>query len=125
MSWLFFISSTTTGKDADFSLTANDQNGFNALSALGINVLDTATKSEYTRFANMSDADKAAYIDAQVQAKGGAPVQSPAPRCRLVAIASAGRCPLRRWRLRSKPFVAELSCVAPMDLIAAQAGLTL
>lgn len=65
----FFISSTTTGKDADFSLTANDQNGFNALSALGINVLDTATKSEYTRFANMSDADKAAYIDAQVQAK--------------------------------------------------------
>lgn len=65
----FFISSTTTGKDADFSLTANDQNGFNALSALGINVLDTATKSEYTRFANMSDADKTAYIDAQVQAK--------------------------------------------------------
>ena len=65
----FFISSTTTGKDADFSLTANDQNGFNALSALGINVLDTATKSEYTRFANMSDSDKAAYIDAQVQAK--------------------------------------------------------
>lgn len=65
----FFISSTTTGKDADFSLTANDQNGFNALSALGINVLDTATKNEYTRFANMSDADKAAYIDAQVQAK--------------------------------------------------------
>ena len=65
----FFISSTTTGKDADFSLTANDQNGFNALSALGINVLDTATKSEYTRFANMSDVDKAAYIDAQVQAK--------------------------------------------------------
>ena len=65
----FFISSTTTGKDADFSLTANDQNGFNALSASGINVLDTATKSEYTRFANMSDADKAAYIDAQVQAK--------------------------------------------------------
>ena len=65
----FFISSTTTGKDADFSLTANDQNGFNALSALGINVLDTATKREYTRFANMSDVDKAAYIDAQVQAK--------------------------------------------------------
>lgn len=65
----FFISSTTTGKDADFSLTANDQNGFNALSALGINVLDTATKSEYTRLANMSDVDKAAYIDAQVQVK--------------------------------------------------------
>lgn len=65
----FFISSTTTGKDADFSLTANNQNGFNALTAMGINVLDDATKSEYTRFANMSDADKAAYIDAQVQAK--------------------------------------------------------
>lgn len=65
----FFISSTTTGKDADFSLTANNQNGFGALSALGINVLDKATKSEYTRIANMSNADKTAYIDAQVQAK--------------------------------------------------------
>lgn len=64
-----FISATTTGADADFSLTANNQNGFGALSALGINVLDKATKNEYTRIANMSDADKAAYIDAQVQAK--------------------------------------------------------
>ncbi|MDD6695566.1 MAG: flagellar cap protein FliD N-terminal domain-containing protein, partial [Firmicutes bacterium] len=42
-----FISATTTGADADFSLTANNQNGFGALSALGINVLDKATKSEY------------------------------------------------------------------------------
>ncbi len=64
-----FISATTTGADADFSLTANNQNGFGALSALGINVLDKATKSEYIRIANMSDADKTAYIDAQVQAK--------------------------------------------------------
>ena len=64
-----FISATTTGADADFSLTANNENGFNALSALGINVLDKATKAEYTRVANMSDEDKAAYIDAQVQAK--------------------------------------------------------
>lgn len=64
-----FISATTTGADADFSLTANNQNGFGALSALGINVLDKATKNEYTRIANMSDADKAAYIDVQVQAK--------------------------------------------------------
>lgn len=64
-----FISATTTGADADFSLTANNENGFNALSALGINVLDKATKAEYTRVVNMSDADKAAYIDAQVQAK--------------------------------------------------------
>ncbi|MBU5429488.1 flagellar filament capping protein FliD [Kineothrix sp. MSJ-39] len=65
----FFISSTTTGKNADFSLTANNQNGFKALSAMGINVLDDVTKSEYTRFANMSDSDKAAYIDEQVQTK--------------------------------------------------------
>lgn len=64
-----FISATTTGADADFSLTANNQNGFDALSALGINVLDKATKSEYTRIANMSAVDKTAYIDAQVQAK--------------------------------------------------------
>lgn len=59
----FFISSTAAGKDADFSLTANDANGFSALTALGINVLDSATKSEYTRLTNMSDADKTAYIE--------------------------------------------------------------
>ncbi len=59
----FFISSTAAGKDADFSLTANDANGFSALTALGINVLDVATRSEYTRLTGMSDADKTAYIE--------------------------------------------------------------
>lgn len=58
----FFISSTSAGKDADFSLTANDANGFSALTALGINVLDDATKSEYTRLTKMTDDEKNAYI---------------------------------------------------------------
>ena len=59
----FFISSKSSGKDADFSLTANDANGFSALTALGINVLDSVTQSEYTRLTGMSDADKTAYIE--------------------------------------------------------------
>lgn len=63
-----FISATTTGKDADFSLTANNENGFSALSALGINVLDDATKNEYTRLSNMTEAQKTAYIEAQTTA---------------------------------------------------------
>lgn len=64
----FFISSTKSGKEADFSLTANDAKGFNALTALGVNVLDAASKSEYTRLVNMTDAEKASYIDEKVAA---------------------------------------------------------
>lgn len=62
----FFISSTTTGKDADFSLTANNADGFQALSALGINVMDEATAKEYGKLANMTEEQKAAYIDSEV-----------------------------------------------------------
>lgn len=63
----FFISSTTTGKDADFSLTADNMSGFNALSALGINVMDDLTKKEYTSLANMTAEEKDAYIKAKVE----------------------------------------------------------
>ena len=63
----FFISSTSAGKDADFSLRANDANGLAALTALGINVPDDAAKSEYTKIANMTDDEKNAYIDAKAK----------------------------------------------------------
>lgn len=68
----FFISATETGNDADFSLTANDSNGFKALSALGINVMDAATQKEYTSLANMTDDQKAAYIEKETQARAEA-----------------------------------------------------
>lgn len=63
----FFISSTTTGKDADFSLTADNMSGFSALSALGINVMDDLTKAEYTSLANMTTEEKDAYIQKKVE----------------------------------------------------------
>lgn len=63
----FFMSATETGTEADFSLTANNANGFKALSAMGINVMDDVTKSEYTRLTNMTDEDKTAYIDLETK----------------------------------------------------------
>lgn len=39
-----FLSASSTGKDADFALSANDNNGFNALTALGINMSDSYEK---------------------------------------------------------------------------------
>lgn len=61
-----FLSASTTGKDADFALTANDTNGFNTLSALGINVLDKNTKAQYEYYANLTADDKQALIDEEV-----------------------------------------------------------
>lgn len=40
-----FISSTTTGKNGDFTLTGTDQKGMEALKALGVNVASAATSS--------------------------------------------------------------------------------
>lgn len=56
-----FLSATDTGEYADFTLTANDGNGFDALTALGINLSDP-----YGSLANMSDTEKQSWIDAEV-----------------------------------------------------------
>lgn len=61
-----FLSASTTGKDADFALTANDTNGFNALTALGINVLDKASEAQYQYYANLTADEKQALIDEEV-----------------------------------------------------------
>ena len=61
-----FVSSKTTGEDADFAITAGTEGGFKALSALGINWMDTQTKAEYTKLAALSDTEKAAMIEAEV-----------------------------------------------------------
>ena len=53
----FFISSPTMGSAGDFSLTANNENGFNALTALGINYLDPDPEavSPYQWLADLKD----------------------------------------------------------------------
>lgn len=61
-----FISAKTTGAKADFALTASTDGGFKALSALGINVMDTQTKAQYEKYANLSADEKAAMITAEV-----------------------------------------------------------
>ena len=51
----FFISAKESGKDNDFSLTANDANGLNALKALGIYTVNDTDKAEYIRHAALKE----------------------------------------------------------------------
>ena len=51
----FFISAKESGKDNDFSLTANDANGLNALKALGIYTVNDTDKAEYIRLAALAE----------------------------------------------------------------------
>lgn len=51
----FFISAKESGKNNDFSLTANDANGLNALKALGIYTVNDTDKAEYTRLAALTE----------------------------------------------------------------------
>ncbi len=53
-----FLSASSTGKDADFTIMANGKKGFDALSALGINTSDA-----YEDLANMSPEEKQAWIE--------------------------------------------------------------
>lgn len=62
-----FVSAKETGKDADFAITADNQGGSKALSVLGINVLDSTTLAQYTKYANLTDTEKQALIDEEVQ----------------------------------------------------------
>ena len=52
-----FVWAKTTGKDSDFALTASTEGGFNALSALGINVMDKLTEAQYNVYAGFADAN--------------------------------------------------------------------
>lgn len=51
----FFISAKESGKDNDFSLTANDSNGLNALKSLGIYSVNKTDKAEYERLASLTE----------------------------------------------------------------------
>ena len=49
----FFIGADGSGKDADFTITALDDNGTDALSKLGILVYDDTSKAVYQKYADM------------------------------------------------------------------------
>lgn len=51
----FFISAKESGKDNDFSLTANNDNGLNALKKLGIYTVNKTDKAEYQRLASLTE----------------------------------------------------------------------
>lgn len=67
----FFIGASASGKAADFSITANNAQGTNALDTLGILVYDDKALSQYQKYADMrTDAD--AYqstVDQEVAAR--------------------------------------------------------
>lgn len=61
-----FLSAKTTGAASDFSLTASTTSGFNALTKLGINVLDASAKKSYEKIANMTADERQQMIDDEV-----------------------------------------------------------
>ena len=65
----FFISSTASGKDANFTITANDENGLNALNALGLVTKEDLENDEYKLWASYKDDEDAykAALAAEVQ----------------------------------------------------------
>ncbi len=63
------IASTKSGEKNDFTITAVNADGTDALKALGILSYDDAAKAEYGKYANMSAAEKQKAIDADVAAK--------------------------------------------------------
>lgn len=76
----FFVSAKESGKDNDFSITALDQNGANALSALGLQVSsggDAASRAEYETYSKYyvagdrgaTLANMRAMIDADVETR--------------------------------------------------------
>ncbi len=63
------IAAKKSGTESDFTLTAADSNGTDALRKLGILVYDAAAMKEYQKYADMSAADKQAAIDKDVNSR--------------------------------------------------------
>lgn len=70
-----YIGATETGKNADFTLTASNAKGTNALDKLGILTYDENTLKAYQKYAGMSDADKQSLINSRVEARRAAYVK--------------------------------------------------
>lgn len=62
----FHVAAKKSGEKNDFSLTATNSAGKNALDKLGMLTYDEAAMKEYGKYANMSASDKQAAIDADV-----------------------------------------------------------
>ena len=63
------IAAKKSGTESDFTLTAADSNGTDALRKLGILVYDAVAMKEYQKYADMSAADKQAAIDKDVNSR--------------------------------------------------------
>lgn len=73
----FFIGATESGKDADFSITAVNDQGTNALDKLGILVYDETTLASYQKYADMlNDTDTYnATVDKEVASRLAAQIK--------------------------------------------------
>lgn len=73
----FFIGATESGKDADFSITAVNDQGTNALDKLGILVYDDTTLASYQKYADMlTDTDTYnAAVDKEVASRLAAQIK--------------------------------------------------
>lgn len=71
-----FIGATETGASADFSLTAANAYGTDALSKLGILTYDEKTLAAYKQYAEMSSDDRDKLIDSRVEARRAAYVKN-------------------------------------------------
>ena len=63
-----YIGASATGEKFDFSLTASNSDGTDALSKLGILVYDDSAKAVYEKYANLSAEDRQKIIDDSVAA---------------------------------------------------------
>lgn len=71
-----FIGATETGESADFTLTALNADGTDALNKLGILTYDQKTLEAYQKYANMSAEDRQSLIDSGVETLRAAYVKS-------------------------------------------------
>lgn len=58
----FFVSAAKSGKDHDFSITANDADGLKALQSLGLFTKNDKDREEYNKWASYANADELAAV---------------------------------------------------------------
>lgn len=64
----FFISAKGSGKDNDFSITASNSDGLNALKSMKLYTNNSTESAEYSKWANYSDSEIAALKDKEYEA---------------------------------------------------------
>ncbi len=65
----FFVSAAKSGKDYDFSMTANDADGLKALQSLGLFTKNDKDREEYNKWASYADVANASELAAVKQAE--------------------------------------------------------